>query len=138
MESFDKQAVAKINEFKEMNTLVSVYNTASKDKNESTERAKEKVEELYKKRNAELKGMLQGIEPESDGYIPIISHKTGEIFNFGITMDNEMYEGMTDQDKKAPVLLAKMVGEIGEKLRAKQHNRRVLMEIYKDMLKNIS
>ena len=136
LESFDKQAVAKINEFKEMNTLVSVYNTASKDKNESTERAKEKVEELYKKRNAELKGMLQGIEPESDGYIPIVSHRTGEIFNFGVTMNNEMYEGMTDQDKKAPVLLAKMVGEIGEKLRAKQHNRRVLMEIYKDMLKN--
>lgn len=136
LESFDKQAVAKINEFKEMNTLVSVYNTGSKDVKKSTEEARAEVIELFKKRNRELEGMLKGIEPEADGYVPIVSHKTGDIFNFGVTMDNEMYEGMTDQDKKAPVVLAKMVGEIGEKLRAKQHNRRVLMEIHKDMLKN--
>lgn len=136
LNGFDKQAVAKINEFKEMHTVVSVYNTGSKDFQVTTEQAKEEVRRLFKKRRKEFVDMLKGIEPEADGYVPIVSHKTGEINNFGLTVDSEMYEGMTDQDKKAPIVLAKMMGEIGEKLQAKRHNSEVLMYIHKDMLKN--
>lgn len=136
MDNFDKQAVAKINEYKDMQNLVGVYNSGATDLAVSTEEAKQELTWLFKKRRKEFDDMLNGVEPKADGYIPITNHKTGEVRNFGLTVNRDVYAKVVDQDKKAPVLLAKMLAEIGEKLRAKRHNNDVLMQIYRDMKTN--
>lgn len=134
-EKFDKQAVAKINESGSMNNLISVINMGSKDYKDTVEEARDKIEELHKERTNKVSSMVNSNSIELDGMLPI-HDKYGQLTNYAVTMNRDMYANAVNQDKKAPVLLGKMLGEIGEKLRARQHNNEVLLEIYRDMRKN--
>lgn len=134
-EKFDKQAVAKINEGKAMNNLVSVTNMGSEDYQATTEEARDLIDSINIARVARYNKLMHGKAVEADGMLPI-HDKDGQLSNYAVTIDKDMYEGIVDQDKKAPVLLGKMLGEMGEKLRARQHNNDVLLEIYRDMRKN--
>jgi hypothetical protein len=134
-ERFDKQAVAKINEGKSANNLVSVTNMGSTDYQVSTEAARELIEKLHETRMQAFSKLIRNTPFEMDGMIPMHDNY-GQLNNYAVTVDKTLYEHVVNQDKKAPVLLGKMIGEIGEKLRARQHNNDVLLEIYRDMRKN--
>lgn len=133
--SFDKQAVAKINERKEMHNIVSAMNLASDDYQVSTEAAQEFVDKVRTKSYIAVDNMLVGTKPEKDGLVPM-RNRFGQVENYGVTMDRDLYAAVTDQDRKAPVIIGKMVAEIGEKLQARVHNMEVMRGIWRDMRTN--
>lgn len=136
MAGFNKQAVAKINEAKKMHTLIDIKAVTAESATESfKETAKDTLKKMEERKAKIAQQMRDGEMGRPDG-LRAIRNKYGEVTNFGVTIDNELYADAMQQDKRAPVLLAKMIAEIDEKDRAGKHNIGVMEYILKDMQKN--
>ena len=124
MQSYTKQAMAKINEAKRLHTVLAVSDT------ESDKAAKVKV--IKRESDKDIAKQLGSVVmPNIDGYIKIGNKHN--INNYGISIDKKVYAKTMRQDNKAPILLGKMVAEIGEKRQAVMLNNQVYSEIMKDM-----
>lgn len=137
VDTFDKGAVAKINESKRMHNIVGITNEHEEDA-KMGEKGFEAVDLIQIEADREVeRQMKEGNEPILDGYIPLVDY-ADKVSNFGISVDSEMYADSMIQDKKAPVLLGKMIAETKEKTMARMQNTNVMNMIMKDMKDNYS
>ena len=134
--SFDKQAVSKINEAKEMQNIAALMNRGTEHDEEFGEKGFAEINKITKEAEADItRQMATGDLPTMDGYISMVG-KDYKVGNYAVSVDKELYADIMIQDKKAPVLLGKMIAEIQEKDMAGIQNARVMEYIYKDMHDN--
>lgn len=136
MAKFEKGAAAKINADKELHNMVGATAAIWDDKNEGIKSGKKKVELTKEKMDAEIKRQFDGVKmPIIDGMI-MMAKGRDNVVNFGISANKEMYANAVKQDRKTPILIGKMIGEVQEKKEATALNRVLVKEIYKDMQRN--
>ncbi|MCF6330286.1 MAG: hypothetical protein L3I99_01905 [Sulfurimonas sp.] len=123
MNSFSKQALAKINEAKKLNTVMG--SPVSSVSNE----IRVKVIKRYALNNS-YEQMKSIVMPTLDGYVKIGNKN---ISDYAVSIDKKTYAKAMKQDNKAPILLGKMVAEINEKEEATVLNNEVYVSIQNDM-----
>lgn len=131
--SYEKQAVAKINEKKRLHNMVGVGNLLAVDKEAAVANTKVEVNKKIAEHGRSIEEQMKtGTAPEMDGFVPI-RDKGDNVVNFGITVNKDLYADAMQQDRKAPITLGKMIAEIKEKEMAGVLNAKVLGAIYDDM-----
>lgn len=130
--SFDKQAFAKINTRRQRHNIFSTMYANGKgfdDQRAELNNLRQKAQEKIQKQFESVKDISK------DGYRAILG-KEGEIANFEIGVEKNLYQNASRGDRRAPIMLAKMIAEISEKEAASVHNDMVFKYIYDDMDKN--
>lgn len=135
MQKFEKGAAAKINPDKELHNVMGAETFLQEDVDIGHKQGKKKVTNIYDMATKDVKKQMLGASmPTMDGYIAMM--EGNYIVNYGISAEKNAYAEAVKQDRKSPVLLAKMLGEVQEKKEAIAINRVVLKEIVKDMKVN--
>lgn len=135
MQKFEKGAAAKINPDKELHNVMGAETFLQEDVSIGHKQGKKKVTNIHDMAIKDIKKQMLGASmPVMDGYIAMM--EGNYVTNYGISAEKDAYAEAVKQDRKSPVLLAKMLGEIQEKKEAIAINRVVLKEILKDMNAN--
>ena len=135
MDKFSKGTVAKINEAKATHNIVGVVNKHHSTNNDLTKGLK-KVQSIMRQAERDVeKQMETGELTDADGYVAVVD-ETLNVSNYEISIDKNMYADAMLQDRKAPVLMGKMIAEVKEKTLARIQNNKVFEMIEKDMQLN--
>ena len=134
MGRFDKQATLKINANPKVTDIIQLDDSIE-DSVKKIKEATERNETILKEAKKEVLRQFEGVViPKRDGFTPMIK-KNGEI-SYGVTIDKDILKRATEQDKRAPVMLGKMIAEVEERAVAKALNRKVFNQVLKDQQEN--
>jgi len=125
--SFNKQAMAKINESKRLHTVSTI-------KGRGQDEIAAEVTAIKIGAESDIALQMKEIRmPKMDGYIKLGSGE--KVKTYGISVDKKLYADKMMQDNKAPIMLGKMMAEISEKEEAIELNDKVYSSILDDMRK---
>ena len=129
IDSFDKQALAKINEFKSSHNIFAAASLMEDDGSVVKQTALEVIEEIDKEAQVKIAEQLKGVQEfKPDGYTALVRND-GTVSNYDIGVDKDTYSEVTQQDRRAPILLGKMIAEVTEKQVAGKLNWEILQEL---------